>query len=206
MSHDQRIEVLLFALARPLTIKRLVELTALSIEEGELALKDLETRLQESKSSLQIVRQGNEVELVSRPEFAELLRAAQKTEVQTELTRPSLEALAILAYRGPMTRPELEQIRGVQSSLILRNLLLRGLVEMKEDVRLGQPTYAVTIDFVKYLGITKVAELPNYADLRGHPLVEQMMQELQNQTTSAESHSIGTLAAKHGSPETSLEV
>lgn len=206
MSHDQLLEVILFSLARPLTVKRLVETSALTLEEVEAAIPLLQKRLQDSGSALQLVQQGNEVELVNRPEFAELLRGVLKTESQTELTRPSLEALAILAYRGPMTRPELEQIRGVQSSMILRNLMLRGLVEMKEDVRLGQPLYAVTIDFVKYLGLQAATELPDYASLHGHPVVEQMIQELQAQTATAESSSTTEGATSESSPDAAIQV
>ena len=84
-----------------------------------------------------------------------------------ELSRPSLEALTILAYRGPLTRPELEQIRGVHSSLILRNLLLRGLIEEKEDARLGQPLYSVTLDFLRHIGLASVEELPSTKNCAG---------------------------------------
>ena len=203
MPHDQLVEVILFSIARPLAVKRLAELSTLSIEDVEAAIPLLQTRLQESGSALQVVRQGNDVELVNRPEFAEAVRGVVKTETQSELSRPSLEALAILAYRGPMTRPELEQIRGVQSSMIIRNLLMRGLVEMKEDVRLGQPVYAVTIDFMKFLGVQGVQELPDYMALHGHPVVERMIQELQAETAPAVATSADPSPA---SPETTLEV
>ena len=83
----------------------------------------------------------------------------------SSVSRPSLEALAVLAYRGPLTRPELEQIRGVQSSMILRNLMIRGLVEMKEDLRLGQPVYRVTVDFLKHIGADRVESLPDFEKL-----------------------------------------
>jgi chromosome segregation and condensation protein ScpB len=77
-----------------------------------------------------------------------------------------------------MTRPEIEQIRGIQSSLILRNLMLRGLIEQKEDVRLGQPTFGVTVAFFKHIGLSGADELPDYVALRGNSAVEQALQEL----------------------------
>ena len=190
MSQDQLIEVILFTLARPLSIKRVMELSSLSLEEVEAGINQLTQRLKQSESALQMVRHGNEIELVNRPESAELLREILKTDAQSELTRPSLEALAILAYRGPMTRPELEQIRGVQSSLILRNLMLRGLVEMKDELRLGQPLYSVTIDFMKFIGVGGVQELPDYEILHGNQVVERMIQELTD----------------HASPNTPLQI
>ncbi len=123
---------------------------------------------------------GNEAEPVTRPDAAEAVKNVITMEAVGELSRPSLEALTILAYRGPLTRPELEQVRGVQSSLILRNLMLRGLVEEKEDARLGQPTYAVTFDFLNALGLAGVTDLPDYAELRGHATIQDVLSDIQH--------------------------
>lgn len=179
MTLDARIEAILFATAQAVTVKRLAELLEADAKEIAKALETLAKRLDECGSGVQLLAHGNEAELVTRPEAAELVRAAIKAEATGELTRPSLEALAILSYRGPMTRPELEQIRGVQSALILRNLMLRGLVEMKEDMRLGQPTYAVTSDFLKHLGVDRLESLPDFESLRGHAVVDQVLKELE---------------------------
>ena len=128
---------------------------------------------------------GNDVELVTRPELAEVVKQVAKVDMQGELTRPSLETLTILAYRGPLTRPELEQIRGVQSSMILRNLMLRGLVEEKEDMRLGQPMYAVTFDFLNHLGLSSIQALPEYEQLRGHAAVADILTQLEQTSPSS---------------------
>jgi segregation and condensation protein B len=117
------------------------------------------------------------------------VKKAVKHDVEGELTKPSLEALTILAYRGPMTRPELEQIRGVQSSMILRNLMMRGLVEMKEESRLGQPVYTVTLDFLKHLGIAKQSDLPRFETLSAHAAIEDVLSDLESSSESGvESH------------------
>lgn len=173
------IEALLFAAAQPMTAKHLADLTKSGKEDVQNACAELQGRLETSGSGLMIVVHGEEIELVTRPEMAELVRVVLKAETQGELSRPSMEALAILAYRGPMTRPELEQIRGVQSALILRNLMLRGLVEMKEEMKLGQMMYAVTIDFYKHLGLSKPDELPDYTLLRENSAVTQALEELE---------------------------
>lgn len=178
MTLDARIEAMLFATAQSMSVKRLSELLQMDAKKIHEALDALAERLQESGSGVQLLLHGNDAELVTRPEAAEWVRAAIKMEATGELTRPSLEALAILSYRGPMTRPELEQIRGVQSALILRNLMMRGLVEMKEDRRLGQPTYVVTSDFLKHLGVDRIEALPEFESLHGHPVVEQVLKEL----------------------------
>jgi segregation and condensation protein B len=179
MTLDALCEAILFAVGRPQTVKRLAELTERKPDEIRKALETLSRRLRDNAGGIMLAWDGKEAELVSHGDAAEIVRAAIKAEVSGELTRPSLEALAVLAYRGPMTRPELEQIRGVQSSLILRNLMLRGLVEMREDTRLGQPLYAVTLDFLKHIGADRVETLPDYEILRGNPVVEQVLDELE---------------------------
>lgn len=177
MNLDRLIEAILFAAARPMTLRKLAELTKADQEDIKKAVADLAERLDEG-SGLMLQNYGNEVELVTKPEAAEVVKNVVKDDEQGELTRASLEALTILAYRGPMTRPELEQIRGVQSSLILRNLMIRGLVEQKEDERLGQPTYAITFDFLKHLGLKSVTDLPDYQALRGHTAIVDMLNQL----------------------------
>jgi segregation and condensation protein B len=81
------------------------------------------------------------------------------------LSQPSLEALTIIAYRGPIAKLELERIRGVNCSLILRHLLLRGLVEEKLDKTKNENFYTVTHDFIRFLGLGSVTELPDYEKL-----------------------------------------
>jgi segregation and condensation protein B len=178
MNLDALIEAVLFATAQPMSVKKLGEAVSRDVKDVEEALKTLESRLQESGSGTMLVRSGQMAELVTSPDAAGVVRAVLKQETYGELSKPSLETLAILAYRGPLTRPEIEQIRGVQSSLILRNLLLRGLIEQREDARLGQPMYAVTVAFYKHLGLSGAPELPDYETLRGHSAVEQALKEL----------------------------
>lgn len=173
------LEAILFVAAKPLSKKRLAEVTQASAEEIASALLMLQSHLEQMGSGLMLQEHGHEVELVTRPETAEAVKLVAKVDAQAELTRPSLETLTILAYRGPLTRPELEQIRGVQSSMILRNLMLRGLVEEKEDTRLGQPVYAVTFEFLNHLGLSSIQSLPEYEQLRGHAVVADILTQLE---------------------------
>jgi segregation and condensation protein B len=179
MSLDQRLEAILFAGAKPYSIKRIAEITDKASKDVEAGLKALEERL--SETGLMMQRSGNEVQIVTKPEFAEDVKNVVREEAMGELTRASLEALTILAYRGPLTRPELEQIRGVHSSIIIRNLMLRGLVEEKEDRRLGQSTYAVTFDFIRHLGLKSLEDLPKYEELRGHENVVDVLKDLEEE-------------------------
>ncbi len=191
MNLDALLEAVLFAMASPLSLRSLASICHAEESAVEEALSVLAKRLDEGGSGLQLLHHGKEVELVTRGDAAETVREALKQDAQAELSRPSLEALAVLAYRGPLTRPELEQIRGVQSALILRNLLLRGLVEMKEDTRLGQPMYAVTGDFLKHIGVDRLESLPDFEALHHHTTVERVLEELK---PASESPAEGTLS------------
>ncbi len=184
MKRDALLEAVLFVAARPLTIAFLAEQSQCDRDEVVSGLEELDRRLEESKSGLMLLRHGKEAELVTRPEAASVVTKILNAELSSELTRPALEALTVLAYCGPLTRAELEQIRGVQSALILRNLLLRGLVEEKEEGKLGLPVYAVTLDFIRHLGLKTIESLPNYEALRGHSAIRDVLKELEASPTN----------------------
>lgn len=97
-----------------------------------------------------------------------------KEELTGELTRPSLETLTVIAYRGPVTKAELELIRGVNCSLILRNLLMRGLIEEVTDKQRGL-NYQVTMEFLRYVKIDSPAALLRYQELNSHQLLQQLL-------------------------------
>ena len=86
-------------------------------------------------------------------------------ELSGDLSKPSLETLTIIAYRQPVSKEELEQIRGVNCSMIIRNLLIRGLIEESTDKESLSINYSVTMDFLKYMGINSVDELSDYEKL-----------------------------------------
>lgn len=177
MKLEQTLEAILFAGAKPFSVKKLSELADAGKDDVEAALASLAESC--GSRGIMLQRAGSDVQLVTQPEASELVAKVVRDETLGELTRASLEALTILAYRGPMTRPELEQIRGIQSALILRNLMLRGLVEEKEDKRLGQALYGVTFDFIRHLGLSSVEDLPDYEDMRGHELLNDVLSDLE---------------------------
>jgi segregation and condensation protein B len=86
-----------------------------------------------------------------------------------------LETLTIIAYRGPVSRAEIEQIRGVNCAIILRNLLMRGLVENQEDKKKMQTVYNITFDFLQFLGLKEQSELPDYAKLNSSESLEKIL-------------------------------
>lgn len=160
-----KIESLLFISAKPMTIKQLSDLTKKKRDEIKKAGDELVEEYKESKRGVQIIKNGSKYQMVSSPENAKLVQEFIKDETTGELSRPSLEALTIIAYRGPVSKIDLDRIRGVNCALIIRNLLLRGLIEAKHDKQKNETYYTVTFDFIRFLGIRDVNELPDYERL-----------------------------------------
>ncbi|MCX6781264.1 MAG: SMC-Scp complex subunit ScpB [Candidatus Magasanikbacteria bacterium] len=159
------LEALLFVSAKPFTRKSLAKLLKVDEVQVNVWLEELSAQFNEEGHGVRLVENGNDVQLMSAPECRELVEEYLKEEITGELTRPQLETLTIIAYRGPISKPEVEQIRGINCTLILRNLQWRGLVEETDMSTTEIPVYRVTIDFVRYLGLSSVEQLPNYSAL-----------------------------------------
>jgi len=188
MSLKSKIESILFISTRPLTIKRLSEL--LKVEQGKIkpALDELVSEYSERKDSgLQINRVGKQYQMSTTPASQKIVKDFVKEEVTGELTRPQLEALTVVAYRGPITKEELEQIRGVNCSMILRNLMIRGLVEMEEDKKVMKTYYYVTFDFLRFLGLSDISQLPDYEKLHSSEVLERLFAGETKQENNEES-------------------
>jgi len=157
------IESLLYISTRPLSFKELAKLTNQKIGEVEAAVKELVDEYNLKDGGIKIIQNGHEVQMTTNPKHTELIQGFLGEEVSGELTPASIETLSIIAYRQPITREDLEQIRGVNCSIILRNLLIRGLAE--EDKKDGRVFYRLSVDFIKHLGVTDVKELPDFEKL-----------------------------------------
>ena len=169
-----KLESVLFAAGKPLSLKKLAELTEVTVGDVEQALGELQQRYKTSGHGLEVIVHQGEAVLATHPDHSELVRQFLKKEELGELTRPQLETLSVVAYRGPVSKAELEQIRGVNCSLILRNLQIRGLVQaVDEDAPL--PQYQVTVDFLRFLGLTSARELPHFESLSTHANLEQIL-------------------------------
>jgi segregation and condensation protein B len=161
------LESILFSIGEPISIEKLVK--TLSKNQGLIkkAIDELVEDYEKENRGLRIIKKGEKIQLVSSPENSQYIEKLIKDELQEDLTPASLEALAIVAYRGPITRSEIEEIRGVNCSYILRNLLIRGLIERKgllEDARAY--IYEISFDFLKKLGLSSIEELPEYKKLK----------------------------------------
>ncbi len=134
-------------------------------EKGDIekAMRDIKDKYGiNKKGGIIMIEASGKYQLATHPDNAFVVKEFLKSQVNGELTDPSLETLTIISYRGPISKPELERIRGVNCSLILRNLLIRGLIEKKDDKKGGLSSYCVTNEFVKFLGVSSVSELPSY--------------------------------------------
>lgn len=177
MSLIGKIETVLFLSTRPVDVKKLAKLVEATPDEVNQELEKLDDRYSSEDSGLGLVINGGKYQLVSNPKYGQLAESLVKEEVSGELTRPSLETLTIIAYRGPITKPEIEQIRGINCSVIIRNLLMRGLIEERDDAARLQPVYTVSNDFVRHLGLSSVKELPNFMELSVHESIDEVLEE-----------------------------
>ena len=154
------IEGLLFVADSPVSIGRLAEALQVTSAQVEHALAELENG--SAQRGMRLQRAGNRIQLVTAPELAPSVERFLGLEARTRLSRAALETLAIIAYRQPVTRPEIESIRGVGSDSVLRTLLSVGLIEeVGRAVTVGRPIlYGTTFEFLQHFGLTRLDELP----------------------------------------------
>jgi segregation and condensation protein B len=180
-----QLESLLLVSSRPLALKKIAEIIGAKTDEVLELLNQLSREYEENKNGIRLLINNNQVQLVSAPENASLVQGYLKDELTGELTNPSLETLTIVAYRQPITKAELEQIRGVNCGLILRNLMIRGLVEAEYSKQRAVTEYNVTLDFLKYLGINSVKELPDFEKLNSNENLLKLLNQ-ENQQVEAD--------------------
>lgn len=175
MTTFSQIESILFVASKPISLREFASAIKCKEDEVKLAIEDLKAKHNHDQSGLRILVVDDKVQMATNPENAGLVDLFIKQEAVGELTRAQLETLTVIAYRGPITRPELEQIRGVNCALILRNLLIRGLVEEEEKADKLLPTYVLSMEAMRHLGIVSVSELADYANLSKHEYVEKVL-------------------------------
>jgi segregation and condensation protein B len=163
------VESLLFVSTEPLTLDQLTRVLALPEQEQIInqqkvlaILEGLQAEYREMGRGLQLVEVASGYQLTTRPENAPWVKQLHAVRMATRLSRPALETLAIVTYRQPVATPEIEAIRGVDCSGVLKTLLERRLIKIvgrKEAV--GKPMlYGTTQEFLQYFGLRDLAELP----------------------------------------------
>ena len=116
---------------------------------------------------MRLVFFDGKVQLVASPYSIEAVKKLIKSDFEEDLSSAALETLAIISYRGPISRAAIENLRGVNCSFILQSLAIRGLIDRKNNPEDGRSyVYSVTFDFLKHLGLTKLEDLPNFNELK----------------------------------------
>lgn len=156
------LESILFVSGEPMKLLKLAKVADATEVEVETAISGLSEDYTKGRG-LRIVKIGDMIQLVTNPENAEFVAELVKGEIQENLSQAALEVLSIVAYRGPMTRAEIEAIRGVNCSFTLRALLIRGLLDRTESIKDNRRyLYSISLDFLKKLGIDSVEKLPDW--------------------------------------------
>ena len=170
------IESILFISGEPVDVSRIVKIVGVEKSEVENAISMLQGEYADGRG-LAIIKKENAVQMTTNAENAEIISDLVKSGMQDGLSRAALETLSIVAYRGPISRVNMEAIRGVNCSFTLRALLLRGLLERMEDSSGGRSyLYKVSFDFLKKLGLDSIEKLPDFEDLSQDSRIESILE------------------------------
>ncbi|HVC63901.1 MAG TPA: SMC-Scp complex subunit ScpB [Candidatus Dormibacteraeota bacterium] len=189
------VEALLFASDTPVEASRIQEV--LDLESPAVArelVENLRGRLDAEGRALQVMEVGGGFRLVTRPEVAPWLVKLARSRTRSRLSRPSLETLAIIGYRQPVSRPEVDAIRGVNSDAVLDNLLERRMIRIagRKDSP-GRPfLYETTREFLVAFGLRDLGDLPK---VEGELIVPELAETAAAQLTGPEHEE--TAAADH---------
>lgn len=159
--HAAELQALLFWRGEPVRKKELHKLLSVTEEELSSATRELTSALE--NQGIALVQTEEILSLTTASSTASLIESVRKEELSKDIGKAGAETLAVILYKGPVTRSELDYIRGVNSTFILRNLLIRGLIE-----RIANPNdqrsflYQATPDLLAHLGVTSATELPDY--------------------------------------------
>ena len=166
------VEALLFASPEPLTQAQLnsiiePDLVDPDLTKLEIIIEDLRNKYLENDNAFTIVQVASGYQIVSRSEYEVFIRRLLRKSGRFALTNASLETLAIVAYRQPVNRYEIESIRGVDSSGVLKTLLSKNLIKIKgRDSGPGRPLlYNTTEKYLEYFGLSNLSEMPKLSEL-----------------------------------------
>lgn len=162
------IEALIFASDAPLPLRKIKEIIA-DFTESEIKkrIKTINERHEEIQSPLHIVEVAGGYQMVTRPDYAEWIRKLYISRTKSRLTQRALETLAIIAYKQPVTKTEIESIRGVNVDAVIRTLIERKLITVTgREKAPGNPLlYGTTKFFLEYFGLKEITDLPKLREI-----------------------------------------
>ncbi len=160
------LEALLFASGEPLTVGAITKATALSEQEIRDMMRELIAEYRDRNSGIVIAEIADGYEMATDPDLAAWIRRMKNITVSNKLSQPALETLSIIAYKQPITKVEVDQLRGVNSDAAVKSLLDKHLIKIigkKESP--GRPfLYGTTNEFLQYFGLKNLTELPAIHD------------------------------------------
>jgi len=162
------IEALLFATDKPLSASVIAGITGEPAKKIESIIEKMNLKLKEEKSALVIKEVAGGYQFLTMPEYAPYIKKLYKNRFMARLSRPALEVLSIIAYKQPITKQEVELIRGVNSDGVYHTLLERKLIKItgRKDTP-GRPLlYGTTRDFLQYLGVNSLDDMPKIDEIK----------------------------------------
>lgn len=171
--NKQIIEALLFAADQPITLAQMAELGPEDVEKASLRVMLEELAEDYDGRGVQLKEVAGGWQLSTRPEYGEWVRRMHHVESRAKLSRAALDTLAIVVYRQPITKTEVEALRGVDSSGVLKTLLERRLIKILGRKRVvGRPIlYGSSREFLQYFGLSDLTDLPRPEDMDMPPEV-----------------------------------
>ncbi len=171
------LESLLFVSGEPLKLAKIAKICNVSKNEVAGEIEALNDDYKNSERGFAIIRKDDCAQLATNPENSQAVSQLVSGELGSELSKSALEVLSIVAYRGPITRVQIEIIRGVNCSYVLRTLLIKGLIERKEAADIRGFLYEISFDFLKSLGLTSAGDLPDWEELSKNEKVKELLSE-----------------------------
>ena len=161
------VEAVLFASGEPVAVQALIEMLGVTAPEFEPVLQGLALRYDEDRG-VRLMRFDDSLQLCTRPQYMDLIEKVLQPVRKQTLTQAELETLAVVAYRQPVTRMEIEQIRGVQCDRAVATLLHHGLIaEVGRKESIGRPIlYGTTEKFLQHFALTSLEALPRLAQVK----------------------------------------
>lgn len=163
MNLEAKIEAILYFKGEPVKKKKLAEILEVDADTVKRALQGLGNSLM--GRGITLVEDGDSVMLGTSPEASPIITELTKEELSRDLGKAGLETLSIILYKGEASKKEIDYIRGVNSAFIIRNLMIRGLVDRIEKGGVRGYSYKPTIELLSYLSLNKIEDLPEYENV-----------------------------------------
>jgi len=159
MNLSAQLESILFFRGETVAVPECAKMLGVSVKDIQEVAEELSDAL--ASRGIRLVSANDTLALATAPEMSEKIATLVQEDLERDLGKAGLETLAVIAYRGPVTRADIEYIRGVNSSFTIRQLLMRGLIERTQNPTDARSfIYRPTVDLFRFLGITSTKELP----------------------------------------------